>query len=48
MRLPGEDLIVARTTSGKVLLIRQRCPHRGASLLYGFLRGEALVGHNLN
>jgi 5,5'-dehydrodivanillate O-demethylase len=33
--LLGENLAVYRTDSGKLGLVSQRCPHRGASLAYG-------------
>jgi nitrite reductase/ring-hydroxylating ferredoxin subunit len=39
VRLLGEDLIAFRATSGAVGLVRNSCPHRGASLFYG--RNEA-------
>jgi len=35
VRLLGENLIAFRVTSGKVALVAQTCPHRGASLFYG-------------
>ncbi len=35
IRLLGEDLIAFRVTSGKVGLIQNHCPHRGASLFFG-------------
>src|SRR5207247_765620 len=35
VRLLGENLIAFRVTSGKVGLIRNHCPHRGASLFFG-------------
>jgi len=35
VRLLGEDLIVFRTTSGRVGLVEQGCPHRRASLFFG-------------
>src|SRR5216684_4818868 len=35
VRLLGENLIAFRTTSGKVGLIANHCPHRGASLFFG-------------
>ena len=35
VRLLGENLIGFRTTSGKVGLIQNHCPHRGASLFFG-------------
>ena len=39
VRLLGENLIAFRATSGKVGLIQNHCPHRGASLFFG--RNEA-------
>ncbi|HEU5197621.1 MAG TPA: Rieske 2Fe-2S domain-containing protein [Methylomirabilota bacterium] len=39
VRLLGENLIGFRTTSGRVGLIQNHCPHRGASLFFG--RNEA-------
>jgi phenylpropionate dioxygenase-like ring-hydroxylating dioxygenase large terminal subunit len=35
VKLLGEELIGFRTTSGKVGLIQNACPHRGASLFFG-------------
>jgi phthalate 4,5-dioxygenase len=35
LRLLCEDLIAFRATSGRVALIQNRCPHRGASLFFG-------------
>jgi phthalate 4,5-dioxygenase len=35
VRLLGEDLVAFRDTSGRVGLIEESCPHRGASLFYG-------------
>lgn len=35
VRLLGEDLVAFRDTNGKVGLIDERCPHRGASLYFG-------------
>jgi phthalate 4,5-dioxygenase oxygenase subunit len=35
LRLLGEDLIAFRTTSGKVGVVANSCPHRGASLFFG-------------
>src|SRR5262247_4140232 len=35
VRLLGENLIAFRATSGKVGLIQNHCPHRGASLFFG-------------
>src|SRR5262245_24486092 len=35
LRLLGEDLVAFRDTRGRVGLLAEYCPHRGASLLYG-------------
>src|SRR5438874_4433470 len=35
VRLLGEDLIAFRDSSGRVGLIQNHCPHRGASLFFG-------------
>jgi phthalate 4,5-dioxygenase len=35
VRLLGEDLVAFRDTQGRIGLIEERCPHRGASLFYG-------------
>jgi len=35
VRILGEDLVLFRDKKGRVGLIADRCPHRGASLLYG-------------
>ena len=35
LRLLGEDLIGFRATSGKVGLVQNACPHRGASMFFG-------------
>ena len=42
LRLLGEDLIAFRTTSGRVGLVANACPHRGASLFYGRNEEEGL------
>lgn len=42
VRLMGEDLVLARPKTGNPLLVQERCPHRGASLLYGFIEGDTL------
>lgn len=34
-RLLGEDLVVFRDTKGRVGVMDERCPHRGASLVFG-------------
>ncbi len=35
VRLLGEDLVLYRDASGTLGLLAERCPHRGASLVYG-------------
>jgi phenylpropionate dioxygenase-like ring-hydroxylating dioxygenase large terminal subunit len=35
VRLLGEDLIAFRDTTGKIGLLQNNCPHRGASLFFG-------------
>ena len=40
VRLLGENLIAFRVTSGKVRLIQNQCPHRGASLFFGRNEGS--------
>src|ERR1043166_7500886 len=35
VRLLGEDLIAFRDSNGRVGLIQNNCPHRGASLFFG-------------
>src|SRR4051794_15413388 len=35
LRILGEDLVAFRDTSGRVGLLGQHCPHRGASLFFG-------------
>jgi nitrite reductase/ring-hydroxylating ferredoxin subunit len=42
LRLLGEDLIAFRLTSGKVGVIQNACPHRGASLFFGRNEEEGL------
>src|SRR5258705_67664 len=42
VRLLGESLIGFRTTSGKIGLIQNHCPHRGASLFFGRNEEEGL------
>jgi phthalate 4,5-dioxygenase oxygenase subunit len=34
-RILGEDLVVFRDSDGQVGVIDEKCPHRGASLLFG-------------
>jgi 5,5'-dehydrodivanillate O-demethylase len=40
--LLGENLALYRTDSGKLGLVSQRCPHRGASLAYGIPEEQGL------
>ena len=49
VKLLGEELIAFRATSGRVGLVRNSCPHRGASLFYGRNEEEGLrcVYHGL-
>jgi phthalate 4,5-dioxygenase oxygenase subunit len=42
IRLLGENLVAFRTTSGKIGLIQNACPHRGASLFFGRNEEEGL------
>jgi phthalate 4,5-dioxygenase len=42
IKLLGEELIGFRTTSGKVGLIQNACPHRGASMFFGRNEEEGL------
>ena len=42
VRLLGESLIAFRVTSGKVGLIQNHCPHRGAALFFGRNEEEGL------
>jgi len=42
VRLLGESLIAFRATSGKIGLIQNHCPHRGASLFFGRNEEEGL------
>jgi len=47
VRILGEDLVLFRDKSGRVGLVADRCPHRGASLVYGRIeeRGIACAYH---
>jgi 5,5'-dehydrodivanillate O-demethylase len=47
VRILGEDLVLFRDKSGRVGLIADRCPHRGASMFYGRVeaRGIACAYH---
>ncbi len=42
LKLLGEDLIAFRATSGKIGVIGNSCPHRGASLFFGRNEEEGL------
>jgi phthalate 4,5-dioxygenase len=42
VRLLGEDLVAFRDAGGKVGLMQENCPHRGASLYFGRNEGDAL------
>ena len=42
MRVLGENLIAYRATDGKVGLVAEACPHRGASLFFGRNEEEGL------
>lgn len=42
VRLLNEDLIIFRDTSGRVGLLENHCPHRGASLFFGRNEEEGL------
>lgn len=47
VRIFGEDLVLFRDKKGRVGLLDDRCPHRGASILYGRVeeRGIACAYH---
>lgn len=42
VRIMGEDLLLFRDGTGQFGLIREQCPHRMASLYYGFLEGDGV------
>ncbi|MDB5727653.1 MAG: pht3, partial [Noviherbaspirillum sp.] len=42
VRLFGEDLIAFRDSDGRVGVLEEYCPHRGASLVYGRNEGSGL------
>lgn len=42
VRILGEDLVLYRSDAGELGLVSERCPHRGASLGYGFPDGGGL------
>ena len=39
----GEEFVAWRTPAGRLSLWRDRCPHRGMRLSFGFVRGETLA-----
>ncbi|WP_087000995.1 Rieske (2Fe-2S) protein [Rhizobium sullae] len=41
-RTPAGPIALWRSQSGRVAASKDRCPHRGMRLSYGFVRGEAL------
>ncbi|MGA2394328.1 MAG: Rieske 2Fe-2S domain-containing protein [Candidatus Lustribacter sp.] len=42
IRILGEDLVVYRDGSGRYGLVPEQCPHRGASLAYGFIEEDGI------
>jgi 5,5'-dehydrodivanillate O-demethylase len=42
IRMLGEDLVLFRDGKGRVGLIPEQCPHRRASLYYGFVEDEGI------
>ena len=44
IRLLGEDLVAFRDTEGRVGLVDQACPHRGAPLIFGLLLDRMGLG----
>ncbi|MDI9949234.1 aromatic ring-hydroxylating dioxygenase subunit alpha [Rhodococcus sp. IEGM 248] len=42
VRILGEDLVLFRSEAGELGLVTRKCPHRGASLAYGFPDGPGL------
>jgi len=42
LRIMSEDFTLARSASGKVQVLAQRCAHRGAALVTGWFEGEIL------
>ncbi|MEV0259867.1 Rieske 2Fe-2S domain-containing protein [Streptomyces sp. NPDC050617] len=42
-RLMGQDVVVYRTASGQARAVRAHCPHLGAHLGHGAVRGENIV-----
>ena len=42
LRILGEDLVLFREGNGRIGLVHQRCPHRGASLEYGVCEARGI------
>jgi 5,5'-dehydrodivanillate O-demethylase len=42
VRILGEDLVLFKDESGRLGLVAERCPHRGASLAYGFTEKDGI------
>jgi 5,5'-dehydrodivanillate O-demethylase len=42
VRLLGEDLVLYRDGKGRLGLVEEHCPHRSASLYYGFVEDDGL------
>ena len=42
IRMLGEDLLLFRDGKGRVGLIHEQCPHRRASLFYGFVEDDGI------
>lgn len=43
VRMLGEDLVLFRDKSGRIGLIGDRCPHRGASMCYGRVEARGIA-----
>ncbi len=42
VRALGEDLVLFQNSAGALGLVREQCPHRSASLYYGFVEADGL------
>ncbi len=42
VRIMGEDLLLFRDGSGRLGLVEEQCPHRSASLFYGFIEDDGV------
>ncbi|MGH7906300.1 MAG: Rieske 2Fe-2S domain-containing protein [Candidatus Binataceae bacterium] len=42
LRVMGEDLVTFRAPSGRYGCLQEHCAHRGVSLYYGFIEGDAI------